>query len=233
MNKNTNNIEIELRYEVVDITQLPAFLARLNPREHKRVVDSYLDTTDADFLKKGIYIRIRNNKKMDIKFNRECLYNPDLDLQPYCEEYSFALPLRQENLTALNDLAPLLGLRHLASPDVQLFMRDNQLINHRIVDKMRSSYTSGIFTIYIDEVVDLGTFLEIELMTENINSLDNITQTMEHILAGLTLRLLKTGYDSLVLKKQNFAQYIQGRFALKEDKVLYAMSNLPDRSAYK
>ena len=65
---------------------------------------------------------------------------------------------------------------------------------------------------------DLGTFLEIELIARSGDVIDAVTQRMKAMLAGLPLKPLATGYDSLILRKNNFEQYIQGRFILEEDK---------------
>lgn len=75
------------------------------------------------------------------------------------------------------------------------------------------------FTIVIDEVLNLGAFLEIELLANNKNNVDEIKKGMESLLSDLSLKALKTGYDSLILRKNNFEQYLQGRFILDEDKV--------------
>ena len=70
----------------------------------------------------------------------------------------------------------------------------------------------------IDQVENLEMFLEIEVMAANTISLDAITNRMRALLAPLHLKPLKTGYDSLILRKQNFSQYLRGRFVLEEDK---------------
>lgn len=212
------NVEIELRYEVLDSDQLASFTTQLHFMGFKQVVDVYFDTLEASLIKKGIYIRIRNNKKVDIKFNRECIKDPTLELQPYCEEYSFVLPFSENDLERLNQVLSIIEFNSLHTADFELFKQSNQLVEHRIVDKMRKSYSHNGFKITVDEVVNLGTFLEIELMAEDTNSLELVKKAMEQSLQGLALKQLETGYDSLILRKQNFAQYLQGRFVLEEDK---------------
>lgn len=214
------NIEIELRYELIDSIGLTDFIQTLTLLHTKRVVDVYLDTVHADLIAQGIYIRLRNDKKIDIKFNRACLADKNLELQPYCEEYSFALPLTQEQLPKFNDVVTDLALRPLAIPDFNLFKTMNSLVEHRTVDKIRTTYSSNELTIMIDQVKDLGTFLEIEVMAADTNALDAVTGRMRALLAPLHLKALKTGYDSLILRKQNFQQYLRGRFVLPEDKQL-------------
>jgi adenylate cyclase class IV len=212
------NIEIELRYQVADPSQLTAFLSSLYYKGTKRVIDVYLDTMNADLIRMGVYVRVRNNAQIDIKFNRECLLDPNLELQPYCEEYSFALPLREEEREKLNAILRIVTLNPITKADFTLFKQINELVEHRIVDKTRTSYSHEDFTISLDEVAHLGTFLEIELMASDTQNLVQVKTTMSQLLAELNLQPLKSGYDSLILRKQNFAQYLQGRFVLEEDK---------------
>ena len=214
-----NNIEIELRYEIINPNQLASFLEPLKFVSKKQVIDIYLDTENADLIKKGVYVRIRDNKKIDIKFNRECLHNPDLELQPYCEEYTFTLPLKENELPQFNTVVSDIGLLPIEHANFDLFKQKNSLIEHRVVDKMRASYVQQQFTIVIDEVLHLGTFLEIELLANDSSKIDETKKEMESLLSGLSLKALKTGYDSLILRKNNFGQYLRGRFILDEDKV--------------
>jgi predicted adenylyl cyclase CyaB len=213
-------IEIELRFEILNPSELPAFLAGLTKLSTKRIVDVYLDTNTIDLLKKGVYIRIRDGKKLDIKFNRECLYNPSLELQAHCEEYSFIIPLHEYDVDDFNSIVKTVGLLPVSRPNFEGFTEINHLIPHRTVDKVRTSYATGIFTVVIDEVVGLGTFLEIERVATNTDDIEVIKEQMQSILLPLSLKPLQTGYDSLVLRKQNFDEYLQGRFILDEDKRL-------------
>jgi adenylate cyclase class IV len=213
-----NTIEIELRYEVIDRDQLARFLAPLKQLHRKRDVDIYFDNAQGMLYQKGIFIRTRNGKKLDFKFNRATLENPDLAIQDYCEEHSFALPIQESDLPRINELLMSLNLKPVATAGLEHIKAANNFIDYYTVDKMRTSYAHKAFTICVDEVANLGTFLEIELMAQNIENLEMIKQEMELFLAGLKLRPLRTGYGTLLLRKNNFVQYLQGRFILEEDR---------------
>lgn len=215
------NIEIELRYKILDQMGLQQFIASLAFVNKEHIIDIYLDTNDANLLERGIYIRLRNNQKLDIKFNRACLEDPMLEYQPYCEEHSFKLPLMHERLPEFNDVISYLGLQQAQT--FEEFKARNNFIDHRIIDKVRSTYTHEDFVIVIDEVKDLGTFLEIEIMTQNVNQLDAITQQMQEILSPLKLERLIIGTEALVLRKQNFQHYLKSRFIHPEDKERYGL----------
>lgn len=212
-------IEIELRYEVIDRIQLEVFLQSLQRLHSKHDVDIYYDTVDALLYQKGIFIRTRNNQKLDIKFNRACLDNPDLALQDYCQEYSFVLPLQDKDFFKLNELFISLDLHSSPTADFDAMKKANNFIEHYRVDKIRTSYKYHSFTIAVDEVADLGTFIEIELMVQNTENIEVIKQEMELVLAGLNLKQLRTGYGTLLLRKKDFNHYLLGRFILEEDRM--------------
>jgi adenylate cyclase class IV len=207
-----------LRYQLLNTEEIPSFIAPLEKLGSKRIIDQYLDTPTAELLKKGIYIRIRNDKKVDIKFNRECLLDPTLELQPYCEEYSYTLPLKAEDIYPLNSVASVIGLQSIHNASFEEFKMVNSLQDHRIVDKIRTSFRQDAFTIVIDEVDQLGTFIEIELMANNLDTLESTKKEMQALLTGLSLKPLTTGYDTLILREHHFNDYIQARFIMDEDK---------------
>ncbi|HEV2601956.1 MAG TPA: CYTH domain-containing protein [Candidatus Babeliales bacterium] len=215
-----NTIEIELRYEILQPEQVSPFLASFQFLHRKHDVDVYFDNEQGQLYQKGIFIRIRNGKKLDFKFNRATLENPDLAIQDYCEEHSFALPLQESDLEKVNALLISLQLQPVSHASLDSIKSANNFIEYYTVDKVRSSYTHKDFTICVDEVADLGTFLEIELMAKNIEMLAAVKIEMELLLAGLQLRPLRTGgYGTLLLRKNNFKQYLNGRFILEEDKI--------------
>lgn len=214
-----NTIEIELRYEILESDQLTPFLAPFQFLHRKRDVDVYFDNARGELYQKGIFIRIRNNKKLDFKFNRATLENPNLAIQDYCEEHSFSLPLQDMDLQKINELLVSLQLHPVLQASLDAIKSMNSFVEYYTVDKLRSSYAHKNFTICVDEVANLGTFLEIELMAKDIEMLAAVKLEMELLLAGLQLRPLRTGYGTLLLRKNNFRQYLQGRFILDEDKV--------------
>lgn len=139
-------------------------------------------------------------------------------MQAYCEEYSFAIPFIATELALFNKINDDLGLKTASS--LEEYKALNNLHDHRTVDKTRTTYTIADFSLSLDEVKDLGTFLELELMSNTIESIDSVTNKMKDLLSTLQLKPLRTGYDSLLLRKQNFQHYLKGRFVLPEDKML-------------
>lgn len=213
-----NNFEIELRYEITNTVRLAQFLSQAKQLHKTRDIDVYLDTNDHILWQRGIFIRIRNDKNLDIKFNRACLCDTSIDRLDYCEEHRFSLPLEESKREALNLLLTSLDLKEIPSADLTLLKTINSLQPHYIVDKIRTTYSLHEFTLAFDEVANLGTFLEIELMAENAENLEQIKARMLQLLDGLELRKLRMGYGTELLRKNNFDCYKKGRYALAEDR---------------
>jgi adenylate cyclase class IV len=215
------SIEIELRYEVPDPAVLQSFTEKMTFTKRRQDKDIYFDTDQADLLSHGIFIRIRNNTSLEIKFNRECINNPDLPLQPYCEEHVFALPIIETDVARFNDLVFSLGLKKVSFQNnfFEQFKKQNNLIEHYCIDKKRTEYSYDIFTLAIDEVKELGTFLEIECMAHDTKEVASIEAAMQKLVEPLKLKSLETGYGTLFLRKNKFEHYLKSRFMLPEDRM--------------
>lgn len=211
-----NTIEIELRYEVMDRYRIIQFLSQAQLLSTKRVVDVYLDTPERVLWRRGIFVRIRDGQRLDVKFNRECLLDARLPLLDYCEEHSFAWPLSAHDQQRVDEL--LMRLDLLAAPvsAAKEFVPINNLAPHYQVDKTRLSYQLQSFTVALDEVADVGSFLEIERMASSITELETVKQEMQLLLHGLPLEPICEGYCSLAVKAQDPAWYARGRFVVRE-----------------
>lgn len=211
--------EIELRYEILDSSQIHEFVIPLKYLHTKRDVDLYFDNPQAELYQRGIFIRIRNDKNLDIKFNRACLENPELAIQDYCEEYSFALPLHKNDLERLNNVLISLALLPLHEASLECLKHTNNFDAYYVVDKKRMTYSYDDLTVCVDEVADLGSFLEIEYMAVSTEKIESIKNQMQKLLGNLSVKPLKTGYGTLLLRKNHFQEYLRGRFILPEDKI--------------
>lgn len=216
---SSKNIEIEMRYEILNHSQVNSFVKNFSLHGTKNIYDEYLDTKSGKLAKNGIYIRVRDKNKLDIKFNRACLNNSNLEIQAYCEEHSFGLPLTNDDLKRLNKVATSIGLNTTPQNSLEVFKANNNLVELCRVDKTRTSYSLDNFSIEIDNVKGLGAFLEIELMAKDTSQLKEIESQMKQLLMPLSLKRILTGYPNLMLRKHNFELYLQSRFVLEEDKV--------------
>jgi len=211
-------IEIELRYEIVDQAQLSHFLTSAQHLGTSHDIDIYFDTCGARLWERGLFVRTRNNRTLDIKFNRACLDDPTRAPQNYCEEHVFELPLKKSDQKRLGELLVGLNLEPTDQADFELFKRTNNLFPHYTVAKTRTTYRYGEFTLAVDTVVDLGAFIEIELMTNSADELEAVKARMRRALEGLNLKPLERGYAAMLLRKNDFKNYIKGRYVCEADR---------------
>lgn len=214
---------IELKFEILDQRGLKRFVKNLKVVETRRIVDTYLDTMGADLFRRGIFVRIRNGKKFDIKFNEEDFIkggNADTAHTHY-DEVSHALPLSEDSVRSINRTLKVLGLVPMACPSIEDLARRNNLVESVTIDKRRVSYQDGGFRIDIDDVRGLGRYLEIERMADESVDHERILNAMRHHLKGLGLRHVDVGYNELYWRKHDFDLYLQGKYLLDEDRSKY------------
>lgn len=222
------SIEIELKFEVLDRNEVQRFVRDLKVIEQKSIVDMYLDTKEADLFKRGIFIRIRNGTKFDIKFNQEDIGKSlnDIIEHTHCDEVSNPLPLTLASIASINETLKLLGLTPMHDPSLEDLMKRNSLIESITIDKQRASYQDGEFHIDLDTVKDLGEYLEIEKMTDETADRHEALAKMRDRLNGLKLRHVDVGYNELYWRKHDFDRYLQGKYLLIEDRKKYRSQSL-------
>jgi adenylate cyclase class IV len=216
----SRSIEVEIKFEILDMAAVSHFVKPLEKIANKKITDTYLDTPDGDLFKKGIFIRVRDDTKFDIKFNLE-----DLDKQSgdqidhtHCDEVSSVLPLSPAAVTSINETLVILGLSPMSTPSVDDFMKANNLIRSLTIQKQRASYQMGDFHIDIDDVLGLGHFLEIEKMTDEHEDRTAILTQMRSLTRQLELAPVDVGYNELYWRKHDPALYRAGKYLLAEDR---------------
>lgn len=215
------NIEVELKFQVLNETKVRQFLEVLEFKKESRVIDTYLDTLDGNLFQKGVFVRIRDGNLLDFKFNKEDFLNNSDGIvlnHTHCDEHSFPLPLQENMLKDLNETLVLLKMKSISLANLEDLKKQNNLIESMVIDKVRRKYVDGHFDIVLDDVKDLGIFLEIEYLAKRTDNLSNIKEEMRARLIGLDLKPIPTGYNELYWKKHNFDLYLKGKYLLEEDK---------------
>ncbi len=211
-------IEVEFKFQVLRPEKV-LFLRELEFKEEKRMNDIYLDTTTADLFKRGIFVRIRNNKTLDFKFNpTQFETKPGEGIHEQCMEYNFSLPLQKKDLPKLNEVLKILDLPPVSSADLELLRKQNQWIDSQIFNKTRKKFAKPPFEYCLDEVENFGTFLEIEATTQDPTEAEKLKEQIRTDSKNLGLKLITTGYNELWWRKYDYAIYKQGKFLLEEDK---------------
>jgi len=212
------NIEIELKFLLRSNKNLNNFLSNLTFLTKKHVRDIYYDTDKYDLFSKGIFIRVRNDKLFDFKFNPEHFKNSGkYNLHDHCNELSFSLPLKLKDIKNFNKVSKLLNLKEINSPDFDSFIKKNKLTRNIVIDKKRKSYKDKKFEYDFDIVKDLGNFLEIEYLAESTRGLETIKNDMFECVKALNTKHVNIGYVELYLRKYEFQTYLKGLYLLEED----------------
>ena len=211
-------IEIELKCQIQDENKVQEFLKKSIFVNKKRVVDTYLDTKNGDLYKKGIFIRIRDNRTLDFKYNLEDFRSLNkISKHEQCDEYSFSLPLANYAVKAINQNCKILGLVGVSNPNLEEFRERNKLINSVVIDKIRQKFEDKEFQYSFDDVRGLGKFLEVEAEGREGQDFEEIKSRIKEKIKSLKLKLITTGYCEAYWRKYDFKLYLQGRYLFDED----------------
>ena len=197
-------IEIELKYK---LNKTP--LIEKLPESEEYVEDIYYDTIDYRLLRNGNFLRLRNNNRIDFKLSTNDLTHL------YCKETSFDINDFDSNYVSeiLKDIGVNIS-----------FQTHKDLLNNLIVlapiKKHRKSYKlEKNVVMVIDEVDDLGAFLEIEYDLDKASitkeEADYYKKYLEDILNKRNLISssdieLHIGYVELYLKEYNIEAFNLG-----------------------
>ncbi len=207
--------EVELKCEIRESELVEKFLSDGEVKNiESSQVDKYYDNKDFSFFKQGIFIRIRDNKKLDFKYSFED------DKHEYCQENSFELPLRMEKSESFNKILKTLGLKPLDDViSLPSFLKLNNLMEVVVIDKARTLVSKDGLNFYIDDVKGLGKFIEIEGIPNQLSDIKIMIANIKDIVKKLNLKKLSTGYVEIYLRKYNHTIYKQGKYLLEEDAV--------------
>mgnify|MGYP001397174200 CR=1 FL=1 len=169
----------------------------------KDSVDEYLDTKDGALYCRGYFLRIRDSRSLQFK------YTPDADDASHIHsvEHRMPWPAEQVSLSGLPEAAR----SSLGVTEGRLCWDGEPLVQLIRIEKKRQEWSAGPLVIMIDDVVDLGRFVELEA-----SSLDGA-----NILAGLAERFhlehVPVGYVELMLRRSRPSLYRLGRYVLPKD----------------
>lgn len=204
-------IEVELKCEL-----RPELLSRLQHKlQQMRFVgtvhnlDVYYDTADYVFLRQAVFVRVRNQCKLEFKFNE----HPELG-HGQSTEHTFSLSPDEPLPPKANDLfAHFLPTWHTSSTLAEA-ISSNSLIELARIDNMRQDYEGDNIYLSLDQVANLGHFLEIETRAENHTGTSKAEARLQKFVADLDVQHIKVGYVELWLRKYNPAAYRLGRYQI-------------------
>lgn len=197
-------IEIELKFELKDKINID-----ITKEKSKMVEDIYYDTKDYKLLRKGNFLRIRNGNQLDFKLSANDLTHL------YCKETNYELD--NSNIKEINDVLNSLGVDANLKTIDDLFA--NLVVLAPIKKKRYSKTLEENVVMVLDEVDDLGNFLEIEydLDKDTVDDSDYYKNLLidilkKHNIYNDSFREVHIGYVELYLKKHNIEAYKLGLY---------------------
>lgn len=202
-------IEVELKYKLKSFPKVDFPLI-----EERKEEDLYYDTKDYELLRKGNFLRIRNQEKIDFKLSTNDLTHL------YCKETRFSLnPFPTSNIEKVFHSLNL----SISCSNYEEFKE--KLIVLAPIRKNRRTYKiDDHITMVLDEIENLGCFLEIEYDVEQ----DSITKEEGKEYEKILMDVLKKnhllteedkkvtiGYVELYLKEYNIEAYHLGLYQEK------------------
>lgn len=202
-------IEFELKYKVKSKARFEKYDTT------KSVVqrDIYYDTSDGLLYRAGNFLRKRNDARIDFK-----LYAGD-DSHLFCSETNFNCQTFSSRDEALTDICRRIGLSGKFFGSFDEFLSAYSLGVLAPIVKQRYQFHWEEILVSIDEVADLGTFLEAELSYPDADFDKELAKScLENRLieAGLIVRgqdeMVTIGYVECYLKRFNPNMYMQGKY---------------------
>ena len=211
----TNPIEMEKRFQVKQ-ADLNDFLENKKFISSKQVVDEYLDTSDGLFYQDGIFIRLRNGKSLDFKFNPDHLGANNVNEHVTCHEYNVALPFELSSALVFETLAKMIPIKCPEPYTYEEFLKINNLKTLLILDKKRTTYEDDLFVIALDEFTDFGTFIELEAKDNNMQK-EAFLNEVAKATKGMKVTEFNSGYIELRLRQINEQLYLKGKYLIDSD----------------
>lgn len=199
-------IEIELKYQLKKFPKVDFPLMSERKEE-----DVYYDTQNYDLLRNGNFLRIRNQEKIDFKLSMNNLAHL------YCEETSFSIvPFPSLKIEEIFQNLKV----DVSCQNYEEFTR-NLIVLAPILKKRKTYKVSDSITLVLDEIDNLGCFLEIEYDVEQDSIVEGEAKKYEEILTNILKdyhllekedRKVTIGYVELYLKEHNLEAYHLGLY---------------------
>lgn len=201
--------EFEIKARLPSPSVIHDIVGGFTERPQTRQCDLYLDTSARELFKHGIFLRVRNEVKLQIK------YTPDKsDLAHLqCQEDEFNLPLKPNDSATLRtllwDAVPALQGAPTTVEDLRNAWGLEELVK---IEKLRKCYESDGVVVYIDTVTSLGQFIEIEVTDPQLRN-KYVSRAKE-----FGLEHIPVGYVELALREREPDTYRLGRFILEGER---------------
>jgi adenylate cyclase class IV len=171
--------------------------------------DIYYDTPTWDLLRRAVFVRVRNNQKIEFKYNEDAPQEHKLAF-----ERVFPLQPSPPELDRLNSLFAYFLPTWTPATSFEDALTKNNFVQLVSINNTREAYADEHIDLSIDHVKGLGDFLEVETQCEEAAETTDAQARLQAFVADLHVQHIKVGYVELWLYKHNQEAYQAGRYHL-------------------
>lgn len=171
----------------------------------KTETDEYFDTPSFQFFKRGVFLRVRNGRKFELKFDAAAQTE-----HGDCVEVSHELPLSGDEMVALNSFCARYVPNWVSAETFAQAKEANDLRLLAVIAKKRERYRVPDASLCFDDVEGLGSFAEIEFVCATEEEAERARMRIAKIRQQLMVAPVGEGYVELWLKTNNPELYKLG-----------------------
>lgn len=204
-------IEVEIKSKLTSEIQgkIQECLQQMHFERSVQNVDVYYDTASYDLLQQAVFLRIRNSVRLEFKFNEKIEKE-----HGQSTERSYPLVLDVPQREKMNRLFTRFLPNWRATDTIEEAIATNGLIELAHIDNQRMEYSQNDFYLSLDQVKDLGDFVEVEVRCEEETDTSEAQTKLQAFAADLGLQHIRVGYVELWLQKYNPPAYLLGKYHL-------------------
>jgi len=212
-------IEVELKFalssdaRVLLQTKLDALLAQ--PLGQVENVDTYYDTVGFDCLQQAVFIRIRNQQDLEIKYHEHA--DP---AHMHATERVFSLESGPLLVKEMNIQCARFIPEWQEAGTIEESMRINGLIAFACIEKHRNQYMYENLILCVDSVEGLGDFFEVETHCEEETEIGRAIAKLQDFVMSFgfsALHPVDVGYVELWLRSHLPHVYQLGKYQQEGD----------------
>jgi adenylate cyclase class IV len=173
--------------------------------QYSSTLDRYYDTRDSDGLRQDVFLRIRNQRCLQIKYHEQA--DP---LHVHCTEREFPLSADPAVVREMHTLCArfLPGWREAET--IEEALQVNSLVEYAQIEMLRTRYACEDLLLCIDDVEGLGDFFEVETSCEEVDQVPQAEARLHRFVSNLGLpglERVQTGYVELWLSRYHPSIY--------------------------
>jgi adenylate cyclase class IV len=209
-------IEVELKFVLPPDARarLETYLVAFGRPRRLRNLDIYYDTSSLDLLSQAVFVRVRNRRRLEFKFNEQAA--PE---HLFCTERAFSLAAGPGQVAEMNRLFAGFLPDWWPAHTISEALHEHGLVELACIENSRNEYRHENLVVCVDHVEGLGDFLEIEMQCEVESEIRGAIERVQAFAAGVEAWQVHVGYVELWLQKHLPCAYRQGKY--QEEPVAY------------